>query len=64
MVRLMYLMKNRKEEYVRNKAYILSAEEVRFVLKKLDDDKPKELLPKIGIVLLFFGLLHQGEVQY
>ena len=57
-------MKNRKEEYVRNKAYILSAEEVRFVLKKLDDDKPKELLPKIGIVLLFFGLLHQGEVQY
>ena len=63
MVRLMIVMKDMTGDYVAMKACVFGADEIKEVLVNLDVEVPKELLAKVGIALLFFGMLRQGEVM-
>lgn len=60
--RLKIIMKRLTEGHVSRKAKVFLEAQIKEVLSSLDDENVYELADKIGISLLFYGMLRQNEV--
>ena len=60
--RLKIIMKRITEGHVPKKSAVLTEEEIKGIFEKLDDNNPTHLLSKIGVALMYYGLLRCEEV--
>ena len=60
--RLKVIMRRLTQGHVPCKSPVLSEEEVNEIFQKFDYNDPNQLVAKVGIALMFYGLLRQEEV--
>lgn len=56
------VMKKLTKDHVANESNIFTYLEIKGTLHSLDDNNPTDLLMKVGISLLYFGLLRKNEL--
>ena len=61
--RLKVIMKRITAGHVPKKSATFNLKDMTSILEGLDDENPKELLAKVGISLMYYGMLRKGEVM-
>ena len=61
--RLKIIMKRITEGHVPRKSPVLSEDEMKFIFENFDDNDPAQLAAKVGIALMYYGLLRCEEVM-
>ena len=60
--RLKLVLKRLTEGYVPRKSPVFTEQEMHEIFEKLEDDVPVQLIAKVGVALMYYGLLRREEV--